>query len=320
MLYLIGTISALKYGGVITPNILSLLLLIFVVGLNFDLYKVALKSIALSVNILILLSFVAIVLRLNPRNYFASSEGYPVFFDFLGIPGRNYGVFSHPNVLGQAASLSILFILESRKNYLLLITPVICLLKCGSRTAIISILVGLMIFLVVRVMKTRKSARIERIKNPIVIGFFFLGIFVASSFQFLSYIRFLDPGALTGRASIWQSSLSIFSDSRLNGLGWGWEERAIDAQLLNTWAVSSHNAILEIIFSAGIIGIIIFLIMLTKSIVYYTRLFTIEKLILPSIIVSGISEAYIDLQYPTIQTLIYFLIILGAHVEKREIN
>jgi O-antigen ligase len=108
-------------------------------------------------------------------------------------------------------------------------------------------------------------------------------------------------------------SLNLFKSSSVFGLGWGWEERAIDSQLLNVWAVSAHNAILEITFSAGIVGLVIFMIMLTKGLVFFPNLLVIEKVLLGSILVSGISEAYIDLQYPTIQTFIFFLIILTSN-------
>jgi hypothetical protein len=39
---------------------------------------------------------------------------------------------------------------------------------------------------------------------------------------------------------------------------------------------------------------------------------------LTSILVSGISESYIDLQYPTNQTFLYFMIVLSAN-SKREV-
>lgn len=319
-LYLTGTVAGLSRGGVITPNIASLILLMSVVGLNFDLYQIALKAVSFSLKILITLSVIVILLKLNPREIYSSAEGYPVFFSFLGIPGRNYGIFPHPNSLGQAAALSILFTLESRTRLLFLALPVFCMLKCGSRTAIIAIIVGILIYGLSQLINSKEVAKRKRIETPVVIGTLLLGIFSASSLQFLSYIRYLSPESLTGRASIWQSSLEIFRGSSMFGLGWGWEQRAIDAQLLNAWAVSAHNAILEIIFSSGVVGIIIFIVILVKGIVYFPNLLTIEKMIFLSILASGVSESYIDLQYPTIQTIIFFLMILGSNIERSPLD
>ena len=320
MLYLVGTIAGLSRGGTITPNIVSLLLLLVIIGLNFDLYKIALKSIAISLNLLVALSLVAILLKLNPRGFFLTSVGYPVYFDFIGIPGRNYGIFSHPNVLGQAAALSLLFVIASRRNLYLLIPPLFCILKCGSRTSIISIFAGLLIFAVVSVLASKKHPRASRLEAPIVTGTFILGIVLASSIQFLSYIQFLDPNSLVGRVSIWQNSILLYKESSLIGLGWGWEERAVASQFINVWSVSSHNAILEIIFSSGTLGLIIFLAMLTKSLVFLGRLLLIERMLLIAILVSGVSEAYIDLQYPTLQTFLFFFIVVGAHVDRQTLN
>ena len=320
LLYLVGTIAGLSRGGVVTPNIVSLLLVLVIIGLNFDLYKIALKSFAISLNVLLSLSLIAILLKLNPRGYFLTSVGYPVYLDFIGIPGRNYGIFSHPNVLGQAAVLSILFIVASRRNLYLLIPPVICLLKCGSRTSIGSLFMGLLVFAVVSVLASRKYPRANRLEAPIVTGTFILGIVLTSSLQFMAYIKFLDPGLLTGRVFIWQNSITVYKESSLVGLGWGWERRAIDSQLLNSWSVSSHNAILEIVFASGILGLVIFLVILTKSLVFLGRMLLIERMILIAILVSGVSEAYIDLQYPTLQTFIFFFIALGAHIDRQTLN
>jgi hypothetical protein len=55
---------------------------------------------------------------------------------------------------------------------------------------------------------------------------------------------------------------------------------------------------------------------MTKGLVYFSKLKIIEKVMFASILVSGISEAYIDLQYPTLQTVLFFFIIVGANKEE----
>jgi len=302
----------MSFGGVVTPNIASLVLILFILSANIDLYETALKTVALSTHILLIFSALVILLRINPRGYFGGAEGYPVYLDFLGIPGRNIGVFSHPNVLGHAATLSFLFIVTSKANKFYLLLPIFCIIKCGSRTAIIGILAGLFVFGTILLFKKRQSkGKPTAIEAPVVIGVFILGILLASSFQFLQIIGLLDPSALVARVGIWQNALAIFQSSPTIGLGWNWESRAVGAQLINVWAVTAHNSLLDMMFSAGILGMIIFLGIVSKIFAYFHMLTDAEKVILISILISGISEAYIDLQYPGIQTFLFFMIALG---------
>jgi O-antigen ligase len=290
----------------------------FVLSANIDLREVILRAIGKSIHILVFLSAIVIILKLNPRGYYSTSVGYPVFFDFIGIPGRNYGIFSHPNTLGQAAALSTLFMIESKMKKIYLLVPLLCIIKCGSRTSILGIITGLLVFITIRILRSNASPKaIKKYESPLAVGTFVLGILLASSAQFLNYINFLDPQALTNRVQIWQVSLNLFKSSSTFGLGWGWSDRAIESQLLNIWAVSAHNAILEIIFSAGIAGVIIFLFLLSKLLVYFNNLQTLEKALITSILVSGISESYIDLQYPTNQTFLYFMIVLSANSKRK---
>ena len=317
LLYSIGSVSAVLQGGNLTPNVGLLLLILLVLSLNFDLYKVVLNTIAYSSLTLTGISVVVIILKMNPSRLYFSSENYPVFLDFIGIQGRNFGVFSHPNTLGQCAAISLLLVLSLRLKYYFLFLPIFCIVKCGSRTAILSAVVGLMIYIILSVVKSNRVKIVTQAETPIVLGVFFTGVFLASSFQFLSYINFLDPDSLTGRVAIWQRSAEIFKDNPLFGLGWGWENRAVESQLLNVWATSSHNAIFEILFSCGILGLVLFLAMLAKAFANFTNLLPVEKVLLAAILTTGVSESYIDLVYPTIQSYIFFIIILGAKIDRR---
>ena len=316
-LYGVGTVAEMSFGGVVTPNIASLLLILFIVSANIDLYETAFKTVALSIHILVTLSVIAILLRINPRGYFGGAEGYPVFFDFVGIPGRNIGIFSHPNVLGSAATLSFLLIATSKANKIFLLLPIFCIIKCGSRTSIIGISAGLFVFGTILLFKKRQSkGNSTPLETPVVIGVFILGILLASSFQFLQIIGLLDPSDLVARAGIWQNALVIFQSSPTIGLGWNWESRAVSAQLINVWAVTAHNSLLDMMFSAGIVGMVLFLIITSKIFASFHRLADMEKVILISLLIFGISEAYIDLQYPSIQTFLFLLIALGINRER----
>jgi len=318
-IYVIGTFSALRYGGSITPNIALLVIFLFLCAANAEIKPIVLYSFAFSTQILIVFSTMVIFLKFNPTGYYASAYGYPVFFDFIGIPGRNTGVFSHPNTLGQAACLSILFIICSKTHNLFLVFPFLCMIKCGSRTSILSLSAGLIVFSLLTLFKERKIAIKSFNKEaPLVIGTLIVGIFFASSLQFVSNIQFLNPNSLTFRGQIWQTSSILFSDSTTFGLGWDWESRAIASNLLNIWAVSAHNVLLEVLFSSGLVGLVLFLLLIAKGIVYFYNLEKVEKAILSSFIFSGVSESIINFQYPSLTTYMFSFIILGANKMKSQ--
>jgi O-antigen ligase len=303
-------------GGVVTPNIALLLLFLLIVSANLDLSQNIIKLFALSSIVLVSLSALVILLKLNPLGLYFNSKGYPVYLDAIGIPGRNYGIFTHPNILGQVSCLCMLLMLGTKVNKIYLVLPLFCLIKCGSRTAIIGALAGTIVYGVVAFFGSRKiSNKPRKIAYPQVIGTSILAILLATTAQFFQYINLIDPSALTSRVRIWQDALNLFQKSTLFGLGWDWETRAIDSQLLSVWATSAHNVILQIAFSAGIAGLLILLFCLAKSLAYITNLTLLEKVLLLSIIISGVSESYIDLQYPTFQTHLFFYIVLGANRE-----
>ena len=320
-LYVLGTVADLSNGGVATPNFSLLLLFLFIISANIDLYEKYLDAVAVSINFVIALSALAILLRLNPRGYYSSSGGFPIYLDFIGIPGRNYGMLPHPNALGQIAVISFLILITTKANKVLWLVPILCILKSGSRTAVIGLAVSLIVYFTIWVFRKNKSKGMSVVlESPIVIGTFFLAIFLTSTAQFLSLINLLDPNSLSARASIWQNSLTVFQESPTFGSGWGWESRAVEARLLNVWATSAHNVVLDTAFSTGYVGLIIFLILFTKTFIYFKFLLAREKLIFCFLLASGISETFMDLQYPTLQTYIFFLIIVGSNRKATIIN
>jgi len=318
-IFLIGTTSEVLRGGAFTPNFAAAFLILIILATNIDLYGRVLAIFAANVHVLIVASTVAILVRANPRGLYFSEEGYPVFLNFLGIPGRNYGVFAHPNGLGQVAALSLLLIIARKSNRYLLIFPIFCLIKCGSRTSISGVAVGLFVYSVILIFKRRQlSGKSINLESPIVYGTFIFGILLAGSYQFLNYIGFLDPTALTNRAAIWQTTVTLFRESPAFGLGWNWESRAIDSQLLNVWATSAHNAILDVSISTGTVGLILFFLLLAKALTYFPNLDPPEKMVLTSTLVSGISEAYVNLQYPTVATILFLIIVLGSNRKRTQ--
>jgi O-antigen ligase len=191
------------------------------------------------------------------------------------------------------------------------------LIKSGSRTAIAGLAVGLIVYSIILIFKRRQlSGKSINLESPIVFATFIFGILLAGSYQFLNYIGFLDPTALTNRGAIWQTAVTLFKTSPTFGMGWNWESRAIESQLLNLWATSAHNAILDVSISAGTIGLLMFFLLLAKAFAYFSNLDPAEKIILTSTLVSGISESYVNLQYPTVATILFLIIVLGSNRKK----
>ena len=217
------------------------------------------------------------------------------------------------------AALSFLLTVAYNLNRALLIFPLFCIFKSGSRTSITGVAVGLIVYFAILVFRGRQSSgKSIKLESKIVYGTFTLGILLAGSYQFMNTIGFLDPTAFTRRASIWQTTVTLFKTSPTFGLGWNWETRAIESQLINVWATSAHNAILDISISTGIIGLLMFFVLLSKSLAYFPNLELPEKIALTSTLVSGITESYVNLQYPTVATILFLVIVLAANRNKEK--
>jgi O-antigen ligase len=242
-----------------------------------------------------------------------------VYFNSIGIPGRNYGIFTHPNTLGGIASTSLLFMIGFKWKKIYMLLPIFCLIKSGSRTAILVSLLVLIIYSIRLIFLSQKiSNSLRKIEYPLVVGTFLMGILLAATVQFLNYIDLIDPSALTARAQIWQRSLEIFKASSLFGLGFNWEDRAIESQLLNLWATSAHNVLLEILFATGIVGLVVVLFCIVKVLAFFPNLDLIEKLAVVAMLTIGISESFISVQYPSFLTYLFFAIAVGANREMKE--
>jgi len=315
LLYSVGTFSSLLAGGVATANFLSLMLILVIVAFSPDLHSMISSWLGICAHILIALSFIVIVLKFNNLNLFFTDKGYPVFFNFIGIPGRNYGVFAHPNILGEVSVISFLYILSSKsliRYKLFMVVPLTCILKSGSRTSIIGLVVGIIIYFLFRSKLLSQVNQKITFEFPLIVGLFLSGIFLVLTSILVNLVAYLDPNSLTSRVSIWQTSLDLTKNHLLIGIGWGWQGRAIESQYLNTWEASAHNQILEILFSSGILGLIVFVILIARGFIFFTEMPTVYKTIFITTLVSGISESYIDLQYPNLLTFVFFTILVQA--------
>ena len=317
-LYALGTIVSLSHGGVLTPLFLSLLIFSIILALNIDCYKSALNGVGLSAHILSASSVVAIFIKINPTNFYLDDSEYPIFFKQIGIAGRNIGVFNQPNTLGEVAALSIMFIVGSKTNKFLLLAPIFCLMKCGSRNALIGIVVALFLLAMFKFLKKDKFRKIGKIEFPWILRILIACALSVIIYKFIQLINLLDPGLFTGRASVWQSTLALAKNNPFLGLGWDFESRAISSNLLNVWVISAHNNFLEIAFSTGSLGLFLFLILYSKILVNFSRLSILEKLLVVYISTSGLVEYTIKFTYPSITTYLFIFINIGSSSRTEE--
>ena len=311
-LYVLGTVVSLSHGGVLTPLFSTLLIISLTLGFNIDCYKSAIDGVAMSTHILSIASVVAMILKMNPTGFFLSDSEYPVFFKQLGIAGRNIGVFSHPNVLGEVAALSIVFTLASNSKRYLLIAPLFCLAKCGSRHAILGVIAAALFLFLSKFIKKENFKKVGRLEFPWFIRVMISITLVIFIYKLIQSINLLDPAMFTGRASVWQTALALAKFNPLLGLGWDFEQRAISSNLLNTWAVSAHNNFLEITFCTGLVGLFLFMVLYSRTIVSFSRLSDLEKSLLVYIFISGLVEYTIKFTYPSITSYLFIFINIGA--------
>ena len=74
----------------------------------------------------------------------------------------------------------------------------------------------------------------------------------------------IEGGQFSGRGNIWKSGLVVFSDNAFFGVGTGSYGRAITEHYGR--AMGAHNTYLSVIVESGIIGIALFLLILTVAI------------------------------------------------------
>jgi O-antigen ligase len=216
-------------------------------------------------------------------------SGWVLFFAILlqefflyETDNRIGGVYSNVNTSGFIFSMLIistyiLYILKKRIIYLIsLIFFYFPLLATGSRAALI-IAIGTFIFLLSSKYVGRK------ITNVVIFGsiILMLGISYRVSIvdKYLSTIPYLRVGAGdAGRQYLWKSALNITKDYPVLGIGSGnlkfiapnyiskveGKENWRRSILIERAAQSSHNMYLDVGAETGIIGLIVFVLILMK--------------------------------------------------------
>jgi exopolysaccharide production protein ExoQ len=196
-----------------------------------------------------------------------------IFFPSIGVThvvsDEWAGIFSNKNLLGKAASLSLLLFfylaltIKRRKLIWLAGTISAIGLLLGSQSAT-AIIVSIYIILVLLLIYVGK-------KNFKLLWPFFVGIIIIvlliplpSVNQILSY--FGKDETLSGRTLIWNFSINMALRKPMLGYGYGafwlgWDGPSAGLlKELNGWGPThSHNGFIDIILDIGVIGFIFFI-------------------------------------------------------------
>ncbi len=187
----------------------------------------------------------------------------------LGERVRIFG--DNPNATGIKMSVGILFLLDyclnhytGRKVYkpwlLLLSIPMFSLLfATASRTALIIIVSGLILFILFRQSKTKISKVVWPLIGilGLVVGFYFLG---NQEIIMSRMIDSIEEGNISGRDQIWNEYMGLIGQHPLLGTGFSGHYNTAKSVLGQVY--SPHNVLIEVTLYSGIIGLSFFLVLL----------------------------------------------------------
>jgi len=209
---------------------------------------------------------------------------YPRFGFVTGVMGtRSWaGVATHKNELAILCAFSLLFfiwrILKPKSgsrvyDIIGIFLAIYLLIRAGSATAGVASLIGLFMLFSMTLMKYNlKKVIIFTVILSFTI-FFISTIFLKQSDADLAGNLYRAAGrdpTLTGRVPIWQFLLKLGSKKLVTGSGY---ESFWPANLAKVWARfaaspnNAHNGYLDVLLNLGIIGLIVLLILIVKSLI-----------------------------------------------------
>jgi O-antigen ligase len=177
------------------------------------------------------------------------------------------GPVSHPNTLGQMLALGMPFVfyISSRTWRITAVVVVsLTLLATGSRTALFAGVIGLLVMLLWKAQRTGFTVRGGLAPLALII------IYPIALLVSPWLIATSDSQSFTGRGYIWQGSFDLWEKSPVFGNGpRAFYEAAAYYNNLGSGAYHAHNELLNVMVTAGIVGLIaalvLFVALLLKS-------------------------------------------------------
>ncbi|MBR06536.1 MAG: hypothetical protein CMP48_02535 [Rickettsiales bacterium] len=255
-----------------------------------------------------------------------------VFIPGFGVTVQPYtgetrmsGLF-HPNTLAKTSGVLVLFILtENRlmKDWLYAVISLLAILLSGGKTALIALFIVMGIYVL-------KEVRIDvRLWfGALLLSFFSILILFPEIIEFI-FILLSRSGSiseitsLSGRGTLWTLLVLDFINSPIFGYGFGAVGIMTEQHALNYgfWKPGhSHNTILEVVLSGGVIAglplIIIYLKYIYKSVTFQLKGF---DYIIVYLLICGFSAPLIS-HKPDLTSLMFlcFLLLNGKKQENYE--
>ena len=186
---------------------------------------------------------------------------------FADISGRVTSTFGNPNVLAEyiiivfPIAAAFLFSSESRrgsfKSFMACLLLFACLILTWSRGGWLGFIIGMLIFFIFMTRKTITFLFFAGIATP-----FLPFVLPSNVWNRLASIGNLADSSTSYRVNVWEASLNMLRDCFGSGIGIG---EAAFSQVYPLYAYAgsenaphSHNLFLQITLELGIVGIIIF--------------------------------------------------------------
>ncbi len=291
MLYLIILFFASVFNGQSISQILNYLITIISLCLITDYgirnhTKEYLTALAIILNFLMIINFITIILY--PSGMYINSTGYKQNW-ILG--------YKNSHILYLLPCVTVNFVLSFKnkgrldlKNYLLFTICLISIIVVNSSTGI----VGMMIILLYLILKkfVDKSKLINSYSSLFIYLVSFVSIMilkVQNLFKFLIVDILKKDLTFTGRTYIWDS---VLKSIKSNPFGYG----NVTYQY-NKYIFTTHNTIFDILYKTGILGFMIYILILfeTSKALYNNKTDKISKflsVILLAYFVIMLTEAY----------------------------
>ena len=302
-----------KQNGEIQSNIEKIILLIILFSLFFSIVSLLIDPIFLNTNLLEKLH--------NNKIKF--------FDDKISHGDRLYGLGGHPNTTGAICFIGIICsmyeILSNKKNKLIQICSffniplcVLCIIMASSRTSMLAVTGFSFVFLVLFIMNWRKMEEKQHLNFiffclVLIMLFAILAIYLLLNTENpidvikIKILRTNTIKGATGRVNIQEKVIELSKNHLLLGIP--------DSSIIKTIGYTAHNAYIQVLASAGILGLFLYLAIWAYAIYCNIRILLKRKTVksetylLASFLLSTIIAAllysfyeatlYLDLSLPT---------------------
>jgi O-antigen ligase len=194
---------------------------------------------------------------------------------FEGVAARIYSTLDNPNVLGEyllfiiPLAFAMLYYFKEYFNKIVAFglcgVTALCMILTFSRGAWLGLLLGILVFIFLKDRRLLWLGLIALVLAPFIVP--------QSVIDRLMSIGNMSDGSTSYRVNIWLASLNMLATFWLSGIGLGTETFVYIYRKFSFNAVNaphSHNLYLQLMIDLGVIGLILFAVIMA---VFYKKLF-----------------------------------------------